>query len=113
MNLDDQTGAMEVLQSAFELAPDDSAVRQLREKNQKALERVFEAKLGAPDQVPRLLLKEDEIIWLNLDHRAGYLLAQIDGTLTFSDLFDISALTRFETAQILARFVDDGVISRG
>ena len=31
-------------------------------------------------------------MWLNLDHRAGFLLAQIDGTVDYEALFALSGL---------------------
>jgi hypothetical protein len=74
---------------------------------------MFESKLGHLDKIPRVMLKDDEIIWLNLDHRAGFALAQIDGAVTFEDLFAVSGMTRLDTARILAQPVDEGVISRG
>jgi CRP-like cAMP-binding protein len=74
---------------------------------------MYESKLGHLDATPRVLLKDDEIIWLNLDHRAGFVLAQIDGTVTFEDLFSVSGMSRFDTARILAQLVDEGVITRG
>ena len=64
------------------------------------------------ETIPRVLLKDDEIIWLNLDHRAGFVLAQIDGTVSFDDLFSVSGMSRIDTARILAQLVDEGVISR-
>jgi len=49
-------------------------------------------------------------MWLNLDHRAGFLLAQIDGTVSYEDLFALSGLPRLDTARILAALIAEGVI---
>ena len=113
LDLDDHTGAMELIAKAEKLAPDLPEVRQLKERSERTLLAMFESRLGHLDKVPRVLLKDDEIIWLNLDHRAGFLLAQIDGTVTFDDLFAVSGMTRLDTARILAQLVDEGVISHG
>jgi hypothetical protein len=112
IDLDDHTGAMELIGKAQALAPDDPDVQQLREKSERTLLAMFESKLGHLEKVPRVMLKDDEIIWLNLDHRAGFVLAQIDGTMTFEDLFAVSGMSRIDTARILAQLVDEGVISR-
>ncbi len=56
------------------------------------------------------LVRPDQVLWLNLDHRAGFLLAQVDGTVSYEDLFALSGLPRLETARILAGLVDQGVI---
>ena len=108
--LDDHSGAMELILRAQELAPMDPEVRQLREKSEQTLLAMYESKLGQLELVPRVALKEDEIIWLNLDHRAGFMLAQIDGQASFEDLFAISGMSRLDTARILAQLVEEGVI---
>jgi hypothetical protein len=71
---------------------------------------MYESKLGPLSGVPVLAIKPEEILWLNLDHRAGFLLAQIDGTVDFEDLFALSGLPRLDTARILATLIGDGVI---
>jgi hypothetical protein len=113
IDLDDHTGAMELIARAQVLAPDDPQVQQLRERSERTLLAMFESKLGHLEKIPRVMLKDDEIIWLNLDHRAGFVLAQIDGTVSFDDLFAVSGMSRLDTARILAQLVDEGVISRG
>ena len=113
LDLDDHTGAMELIDKAEKLAPDSPEVRQLKERSERTLLAMFESKLGHLEKIPRVLLKDDEIIWLNLDHRAGFVLAQIDGMVTFDDLFAVSGMSRLDTARILAQLVDEGVISRG
>jgi hypothetical protein len=50
-------------------------------------------------------------MWLNLDHRAGFLLSQIDGTVDYENLFALSGLPRLDTARILAALLADGVIT--
>lgn len=110
IDLDDHTGAMDLIIKAAELAPDDPRVKKMREKSETTLLAMFESKIGALENVPRVVLKEDEIIWLNLDHRAGFVLAQIDGSCTFDDVFAVSGMSRLDTARILAQLVEEGVI---
>ena len=112
LDLDDHTGAMELIVKAQAVAPDDPDVKTLRARSEKTLLTMFESKLGKLETIPRVLLKEDEIIWLNLDHRAGFVLAQIDGTVSFDDLFAVSGMSRLDTSRILAQLIDEGVISR-
>lgn len=111
LNLDDHTGAMDLILKAQELAPNDPEVIALRAKSESTLGAMFESKLGDLSKVPRVKLKDDEIIWLNLDHRAGFVLAQIDGSVTFEDLFSVSGMSRLDTARILAQLVEEGVIT--
>ena len=81
------------------------------DRNQDTLVQMYESKLGALESRPRVLLRPDEIVWLNLDHRAGFVLAQIDGTITYDDVYALSGLSRLDTAKILAELVEQGVIA--
>ncbi|MFL5321863.1 MAG: hypothetical protein ACJ790_19535 [Myxococcaceae bacterium] len=110
IDLDDHSGAMDLILKAAELAPNDSRVKKMREKSETTLQSMFESKIGRMDAVPSVVLKNDEIIWLNLDHRAGFVLAQIDGSVSFEDLFEVSGMSRLDTARILAQLVEEGVI---
>ncbi len=113
LDLDDHTGAVDLILKAQAIAPDDAEVQALRERSERTLLAMFESKLGNMNAVPRVLLKDDEIIWLNLDHRAGFVLAQIDGSVSFDDVFAVSGMSRLDTARIIAQLIDEGVISRG
>lgn len=111
LELDDHSGALELLAKAEKLAPGDPRLRTMRERSERTLLAMLEAKLGALEARPKVVLKQDEIIWLNLDHRAGFVLAQIDGTLTYDELFAVSSMSRLDTARILVQLLDEGVIA--
>ncbi len=111
IGLDDHSGAMELIARAQRIAPDRPDVRQLRDRTEAKLLVMLESKLGRMELIPRVLLKQDEIIWLNLDHRAGFVLAQIDGALTLEDLFSVSGMSRLDTARILVQLKEQGVIA--
>ena len=109
-NLDDHSGALELLLQAQALFPELTGLADALSRSEAKLQTIYESKIGRLAAVPRVRLKEDEVIWLNLDHRAGFMLAQIDGTLSFEDLFSVSGMTRLDTARILAQLLDQRVI---
>jgi hypothetical protein len=74
------------------------------------LTQMFESKIGHMDGRPLIAIKPDEIIWLNLDPRAGFVLAQIDGEVSFEDLYAICGLKRLDTARILSELLEQGVV---
>ncbi|WP_164017022.1 tetratricopeptide repeat protein [Pyxidicoccus trucidator] len=111
LELDDHSGAVDLLFKAQELAPGDPRVEALRQRSERMLMAMLESKLGDLGRVPRVRLQPDDIIWLNLDHRAGFVLAQIDGAVSYEDLFSLSGMTRLDTARILAQLLDEGVIA--
>ena len=66
--------------------------------------------LNQPSYVPRLLIDEPDIIWQRLNHREGYILSQVDGKTSFSDLLAIAGLPEDKTRRILTRLLRSGVI---
>ncbi|MGF1511946.1 MAG: hypothetical protein ACFB9M_20845 [Myxococcota bacterium] len=72
--------------------------------------RMYESKVGDFERVPRVNVTEDEVIWLNLNHRAGFILSQIDGSVTFEDLVALSGMPRLDTVRILAELIQQRVI---
>jgi len=46
------------------------------------------------------------------DHRAGFIVSQVDGSLSFEDICDLSGMTRLETLRTLVQLLEAGVIAR-
>jgi tetratricopeptide (TPR) repeat protein len=109
--LGDFSGSLEMIEKILQVDPGHAEARGYLEQNEATLIEMYESKLGPLSGVPRLAIQPEEILWLNLDHRAGFLLAQIDGTIDFEDLFALSGLPRLDTARILATLIHDGVIA--
>jgi hypothetical protein len=110
--LDDHSGARELLLQAQALDPEAPQVARALAESEQTLQALYESKLGKLSIVPRVRLRDDEVIWLNLDHRAGFILAQIDGALSFDDLFSVSGMSRLDTARILVQLLEQRVIVR-
>jgi tetratricopeptide (TPR) repeat protein len=109
--LGDFSGSLELIEKILQVDPDHAEAREYLRQNEATLVSMYESKLGPLSRVPRLAIKPEEVPWLNLDHRAGFLLAQIDGTVDFDSLFALSGLPHLDTARILANLIADGVIS--
>jgi tetratricopeptide (TPR) repeat protein len=106
----DFTGSLELIEKILQVDPDHGEARDYLRQNEATLVSMYESKLGPLSRVPRLSIKPEEVMWLNLDHRAGFLLAQIDGSVDYESLFALSGLPRLDTARILANLIADGVI---
>jgi len=109
--LGDFTGSLELIEKILQVDPDHGSARDYLRQNEATLIAMYESKLGPLVGVPRLAIKPEEVMWLNLDHRAGFLLAQIDGSVDYEALFALSGLPRLDTARILANLIADGVIT--
>ncbi len=110
-SLGDFSGSLELIEKILQLDPDHGEARDYLRQNEATLVSMYESKLGPLTEIPRLAIKPEEVMWLNLDHRAGFLLAQIDGTVDYESLFALSGLPRLDTARILANLIADGVIT--
>jgi tetratricopeptide (TPR) repeat protein len=108
--LGDFSGSLEMIEKILKVEPGHAEAREYLRENEATLIAMYESKLGSIAACPRLAITPEEVMWLNLDHRAGFLLAQIDGTLTYDDLFAVSGLPRLDTARILSAFLQEGVI---
>jgi hypothetical protein len=65
-------------------------------------ERAFEGYVGPASGVPVFAMSPGALTGQELDHRAGFLLSRIDGTMTIEHLMDIASMPRFEALRILA-----------
>jgi hypothetical protein len=79
-------------------------------RNEATLLRMYESKIGDMSRIPKPLVPPDEVIWMNMHHRAGFILSQVDGTLSYDDLLEISGMDRFDTVRIVADLVTAGII---
>jgi hypothetical protein len=109
--LNDFSGALELLGKILARKPNDRDALQMHELCEHNLTLMYESKLGSMDARPTVSIPPDEIIWLNLDPRAGFVLAQIDGEVSFEDLYAICGLKRLDTARILCELLEQGVVS--
>lgn len=108
--LGDFSGSLELVEKVLDKVPGHPRALDYLGKNRKTLTHLYESKLGSVGAKPMVALRPDEILWLNIDHRAGFVLSQIDGNLTVDELYALSGMSRMETARILAQLLEDGVI---
>ena len=108
--LNDFSGALELLGKVLGRKPGDKEAEKMQDLCEHNLTQMFESKIGTMDARPRIAIPPDEVIWLNLDPRAGFVLAQIDGEVSFDDLYAICGLRRLDTARILCQLLEEGVV---
>ena len=110
LGLNDFSGALELLAKIHARKPGDKEAHQMHELCESNLTLMYESKIGSMEARPRVAIPPDEVIWLNLDPRAGFVLAQIDGEVSFEDLYAICGLKRLDTARILCQLLEEGVV---
>lgn len=76
----------------------------------RALEQANLSRLGSLESTPVANFAPSDLAKLNLDHRSGFLLSQIDGMMTFEDILDLSAMSRLETLEVLVDLYEREII---
>ena len=106
----DYSGALDLAEQLLESNPENNEASLCRLKCRKTLMQMYESRIGSFSRVPERMITEEEIIWRNLDPVAGFIVASVDGVVTFEDIIDISTLSRFETCRVLNLLLQDGII---
>lgn len=109
-DLDDFTGAIVVANRLLEASVGHPVAVEIKAASTQKLLSIYESKIGDKTAVPRVLLPPGELIWLDLDHRSGFVLAQIDGTSSYEEIIDLTGMDSLESHRIIATLVTDGVI---
>jgi len=60
--------------------------------------------------VPKKLMDDRKVLSLPLDHRAGFVLAHIDGVTNIRTMTDVCGMTQDELSEVVERLVDLKVI---
>jgi hypothetical protein len=109
----DFTGALVIAEGILESNPEDLEAPRYAQNCRDVLTQMYSARLGSLDQLVRVAVPSDQIRWLTLDHRAGFLLSLIDGGSTIDQILDISGMTRLDALRIMYQLLDQRVISFG
>lgn len=67
-------------------------------------------RMGDGSSIPRVVTPPGEIRWLDLDHRAGFLLSRVDGMSSIDDILDMSGMSELDALRLLFELMQAGVI---
>lgn len=107
----DFSGALIVAEGILDTNPEHEEARRCQLRCTEVLAQMYLARLGSLEQVVRVALSGDQIRWLSLDHRAGFLLSLVDGESSIENLLDISGMPRIDALRILFGLLDQRVIA--
>jgi len=106
----DFTGSLAIAEVVLALHPDNPEARRFQTSCQDVLTQVCAEQLGDLALVPHLLVPITDIQWLEIDHRAGFILSCVDGRLSLEEILDVSGMPRMDALRILLALRDQGVI---
>ncbi|MEM6274217.1 MAG: hypothetical protein AAF735_03155 [Myxococcota bacterium] len=110
IELDDLSGALDAAERLLTLRPEHAGAAEAANHCRETLLKMHVSKLGDVTSVPKVLCPPDRVIWLDLDHRSGFILSQVDGVSSYQDIMEIAGMDRLESAAILAQLVSAGVV---
>jgi tetratricopeptide (TPR) repeat protein len=102
--------AYQELDRAADLEPDRLDLRAYQELIRNQLMGQWAREIGDQGRVAHLKVEINELMDRDLQPDEGFLVSQIDGSVTIGDLINVSALDRFRTFEILARLIRDGIV---
>ena len=106
----DYSGALVTAESILEIEPDQPDATRYANRCRQVLTDMYAARIGQLSQVASVAVPPDQIRWLSLDHRAGFLLSLIDGHSTLDEVLDISGMPRLDALRILFSLLEERVI---
>jgi tetratricopeptide (TPR) repeat protein len=102
--------AKERLEQAAQLEEDRLDIQGYLELVRGQLVKRYEKEIGDRGRVVQLAVASDELVQRELGPEEGFLLSQIDGSLTVDEILSLSTFGHFRTIEMLARLLRDGII---
>jgi len=106
----DYSGALVVAESILASEPESEQARRCAEDCRERLADKYIERLGGRCSVPRVVMRPDELHKLSLDHRAGFLLSFIDGTMSIEEVLDVASMPMLDALRIVYELREQGVI---
>jgi len=111
--LGDFSGALVVAESLLDGDPSNAEAARYAETCRERLRQMYAARLGALDKVPRVIVPPDQVRWLSLDHRAGFVLSCVDGYSNIEEILDVSGMPSLDALRVLYELLQQRIISVG
>ena len=111
VSLGDYTGALEIAEKLLEVDPNDEAVKVVAESCRGILKQMYTTRIGPLDRVPLVMVARDQLRWLSIDHRAGFVLSLVDGVSSLEMILDVSGMPELDALRILSELAQQRIIS--
>lgn len=110
-SLGDYSGALEIAERVLESNPGHAGATELAESCRGTLEKMYTARIGPLDRVPMVMVPREQLRWLSIDHRAGFVLSHIDGVSSLDMILDVSGMPTLDALRILCELAQQRIIS--
>jgi hypothetical protein len=110
-SLGDYTGALEVAEAVLRVDPSNADASECAQQCRQTLQNMYTARIGPLDRVPVVMVPREQLRWLSIDHRAGFLLSHVDGVSSLEMILDVSGMPTLDALRILYELAQQRVIS--
>ncbi len=105
--------ALDCAHALLALNPRHAVANACAEEFRADLETQLAQRLGAPHATPRVIASSESIAQSPLDHRQGFVLSQIDGTITIGTLIDVCGMDTIDLLRALDSLRAAGLVALG
>ena len=109
--LGDYSGALEIAEKLLEKDPANEPVRVCAKSCRGILKQMYMTRIGPLDRVPLVMVARDQMRWLSIDHRAGFVLSLVDGVSSLEMILDVSGMPILDALRILSELAQQRIIS--
>lgn len=109
--LGDYSGALVMAESLLDENPTHLEAREYAESCRAVLQQMYTARIGSLQRVPVVEVARDQLRWLSIDHRAGFVLSLVDGISSLEMILDVSGMPSLDALRILFELVEQRIIS--
>jgi hypothetical protein len=109
--LGDYSGALVVAESLLEENPTHVEALEYAESCRAVLQQMYTARIGSLQRVPVVEVARDQLRWLSIDHRAGFVLSLVDGISSLEMILDVSGMPSLDALRILFELLEQRIIS--
>ena len=109
--LGDYSGALEIAEQLLANDPGNEPVRVCAESCRGILKQMYITRIGPLDRVPLVMVARDQMRWLSIDHRAGFVLSLVDGVSSLEMILDVSGMPVLDALRILSELAQQRIIS--
>jgi hypothetical protein len=106
----DFTGALVLAEGILEHDTENADALLYAEHCRDVLKQMYLSRLGGVRRVPQVSMTPEELRWLALDHRAGFLLSLVDGRCTVDEILDMSGMPDLDALRVLMQLLQQNVI---
>jgi hypothetical protein len=110
-SLGDYTGALEMAELILAEDPGSLEAAECGENCRSVLEGMYVAKLAPIDRAPIVVVPRTQMRWLSIDHRAGFILSLVDGSVSVETILDLSGMPRLDALRILHELVQQKIVA--